>query len=447
MPSHEELLPLILSPSESLSIEYKTWLNFANDEHKAILAKAVIAIANEGGGHVVIGMQEERPNLVSIARPPEIAEYDQDSINKIIRRFSQPAIQCVLSALVHPGTGHPVAIISIPGGYGFPVMSKSGTAERTILPHLCYMRKPGPESAAPENQSDWERLLSRCIRNRQDELLDAIRTIVQGRVEISSTTLPSLMGKQDTFVSQARDRWVALTNALPSEAPQRCAFGRYEIDFWPKGASPIASLADMREKIKEAGTIKYTGWPPFWVPARAEIQPTIVDDQIECWLGVPEKDRQFKDAAHSDFWRMTQEGRAFLLRGYSEDASDKVKPGEVIAATLPILRIGEAMLFARRFSNAIDANASELFFRCRYYGLQDRQLRSIFDSDYDIIDSGVSKQAELTLQSSIPLDRIEENLPEIIHRFLTPLYERFSFAKLPIEVVGKALANLRSTRF
>lgn len=43
-------------------MEYKSWLDLrGNDEHKAHLAKAAIALANEGGGVIVIGLRQEGP--------------------------------------------------------------------------------------------------------------------------------------------------------------------------------------------------------------------------------------------------------------------------------------------------------------------------------------------------------------------------------------------------
>jgi hypothetical protein len=172
----EDLEPLLTAPAEALDVEYKSWLDLKNnDEHRGILAKAAIALANEGGGYIIIGIREARPKLISEPRPPQIAPYDQDLINQIIRRFSSPAFHCSLSLLRHPETGHDHPAIRIPGGFGFPVMSKSGTAQNSIRPHLPYMRKPGPESAPPENQADWERLLGQCLRNRREDMLDAIR--------------------------------------------------------------------------------------------------------------------------------------------------------------------------------------------------------------------------------------------------------------------------------
>ena len=78
-----------------------------------------------------------------------------------------------------------------------------------------------------------------------------------------------------------------------------------------------------------------------------------VDGAIECWLGSDEAastNRFFRDAAHSDFWRATPQGRLFVIRGYQEDAQETFPPGTIMDTTLPIWRMGEALLHAEKFA-------------------------------------------------------------------------------------------------
>ena len=65
MASIEELQPFITEPREDLDAEYKGWLDLTSNEHKATLAKAAIALANHGGGRIVIGFAEQGQTLVS----------------------------------------------------------------------------------------------------------------------------------------------------------------------------------------------------------------------------------------------------------------------------------------------------------------------------------------------------------------------------------------------
>jgi predicted HTH transcriptional regulator len=59
MPTTAELQILLEFPVEKLTVEYKSWLRLDDNPGKATLAKAAIALANEGGGVIVLGMRED----------------------------------------------------------------------------------------------------------------------------------------------------------------------------------------------------------------------------------------------------------------------------------------------------------------------------------------------------------------------------------------------------
>ena len=58
--SQELLQPerYIVNPVEDLDAEYKGWLDLRTESDRARLAKAVIALANHGGGVVILGFEE-----------------------------------------------------------------------------------------------------------------------------------------------------------------------------------------------------------------------------------------------------------------------------------------------------------------------------------------------------------------------------------------------------
>ena len=372
-----ELEPLLTAPTEALDVEYKSWLELAtNDEHKALLAKAAIAIANEGGGYIIVGLREERPNLISEPRPPGIAPYDQDLVNQIIRRFASPQFHCTLTIVRHPISGYEHAVIKVPGGFAFPVMSKSGTPQNSIRPHLCYMRKPGPESAAPENQADWERLLTKCLRNRREDMLDAIRVIVEGSAV--ATPEPTASQRQTIFVQAARASWELLTANLEANSPARCPFGRL-------------------------------------------------------------------DSAHADFWRASPDGRLFLLRGFGEDSERAgFEPGKTFDIVIPTWRLGEGLSHASKLASLLAPDRTDLrvLIRARWYGLRGRRLVSL-DPNRMIFGDSVSRQDEYTIETTIDIARIADNLPEIIYPLIAPLYEGFGFFQLPLSLPSEEIARMR----
>ena len=430
----------LAEPSESLAVEYKAWLDLKDSEHRGTLAKAVIALANEGGGHLVLGFSDDGPELVPLPTPPGLVPYDQDTVNDIVRKFADPHFHCTLTNVAHPASGAMHPVLSVPGGHGVPVMSRAGTQNGSIAAQVCYVRKPGPASAPALTQGEWSRLLDRCVRNRQADLLDAIRSIVLGRVDPGTGPSVSAQERQDEFVTGSRARWLDLTGTLAPDHPSRCPLGRYEVDFTFEPAGAVR-LPGLLEHMNSASRTKLTGWPPFWLPTRPEIAPYSLDGAVECWLGRPETSRFPEDAAHSDFWRMTPGVRAFLVRGYQEDGLETKPPGTLFDATLPIWRIGEIILYAGRLAAALKAEG-QLQFHVRWSGLNGRLLTFVTDWSRSTGGRHAASQDAVQLAAAIPLDRIEENLPEILHPLLQPLYEAFGFFELPAWLVAQELAKM-----
>src|SRR5690242_2536576 len=126
MPTAAELERLLLLPNESLTVEYKSWLDLTDNPGRATLAKAAIALANHDGGIIVLGMRAKNAEggaLKSQTRPEELQRYNQDHVNAAINRFADPAFHCELMFVPHPQTGTEHAFVVVPGGIAVPVMS------------------------------------------------------------------------------------------------------------------------------------------------------------------------------------------------------------------------------------------------------------------------------------------------------------------------------------
>jgi hypothetical protein len=334
-------------------------------------------------------------------------------------------------------------VIQVPGGFGVPVMSKSGTAGNTIRPHVCYMRKPGPESAPPENQADWERLLAKCLRNRREDMLDAIRNLVLGGAS-AAPTAPTAAEAQDAFVAAARTEWANLVKDLPSDAPARCPLGRYELDYALLGNFTRPDLADLLELLRLA-VRRGGGWREFWVPTRTEIEPHVIDNTIQCSLGAPAMGP--RDTGHVDFWRASPEGRMFLLRGYFEDnggwSGHSIEPGTIIEIGAPIWRVAECLQHAHSLGSLLAPDQDlQVLFRARWYGLRGRRLSSVDQwRAFTMNDDRIARQDEFEVQTTLEMRQIADNLPEVIHPLLKPLYEQFHFFRLTMDHVRHDLAN------
>ncbi|WP_137132753.1 RNA-binding domain-containing protein [Rhizobium sp. FY34] len=123
MADQQDLLAFLNYPNETLSNEYKSWLDLTTNKGKATLAKAAIALANHGGGTIVIGMRGEgEEKLQSLSCPANVRRYTTDSVNAAINRYADPQMHYDVNFEVHPETGVEHAFINVPPST-VPVMS------------------------------------------------------------------------------------------------------------------------------------------------------------------------------------------------------------------------------------------------------------------------------------------------------------------------------------
>jgi len=436
LPTQAELEALLAFPNETLSNEYKTWLNLDSSHGKATLAKAAIALANHGGGIIVMGMLSVAGTpMRSVDRDHQIARYTTDSVNAAVNRYADPKIACEVTFALHQQTGFEHAIISIPGS-SVPVMS-TRLEERVIAQNRCYIRKPGPQSEEPTTAEEWRGLLNRCIQAGRETMLESIRAILHGQV-LSPAATAEQIDRLKVFMETARNRWENRIAVLPTDDLSRLPYGRYELGFELLGI-PKIGLVELKDRMDNAGRVSLTGWGPFVDIGRRPIGPAAIDGGIEAWLGDPADGR--RDGRHSDFWRAEPSGFFYSMRSLDEDFHSGSEPRAAFDVTLPIWRVGETMLYIARLATSFGAE-TEVAFRGRYSGLAGRTTQS--PSEYRVyIHRRATASDVVEFEGRATAKQIDDNLDEVLHQLLSPLYEVFEFFKLPMELVSSQLMKLR----
>ena len=379
----ERLADLLVDPREDLDMEVKNWLDLRGDNSdKATFAKAVLALANHGGGFIVLGL-EDGPQGIEEAddRPDSMKGYTQDLVNGIVERYCDPSFHCEVHFEASPA-GSVFPVVKVPGGHRVPVRAKrSGPEDCIIRQNDIYVRKPGPRSEVPRTAQEWDELLSRCVENRRDELASLIRRVLVG-LDPRPQPQEEAEGRLDRWERECFDRWSELMEGLPEEVGARFPDGYHSFAYEVVGGARDTALYDLPD-ILRASVVRHTGWPPFWYPTREGIAPYPFDGAVECWLGGDAEGTLERDAAHSDFWRVSPDALAYLIRGHQEDGSEMnragrgVVPGTVFDLTLPVWRAGEALLHAARFAEKLLGRPATIRFVAYYTGLAGRSLVSL----------------------------------------------------------------------
>jgi hypothetical protein len=448
---NSDLGDLLAEPREALDVEVKEWLDLTNNDHRALVAKEIIALANHGGGYLVIGFEELTDGSFKPAhrRPPSLAAWSQDAIQSIIAKYIDPSVQCRVVHQAAPASRDRYPIVIVPGGHRVPIRTKSGSPDGKLVPHRVYTRRPGPASEEPKTAEEWDRLFERVLQNRKAELLEAMRSIMAGVIPTAPQETPSRLAGLMEFEQAAIGRWETRVRNLPADAPPRFLHGYDDVGMAIDGAFNVQSLAELRQTI-ETAVRNHSGWPPFLTLNRPAFAPKPIDGAVEFWRG-PDSDGSFDIPAHHDFWRISPQGLLFTRRGYREDGGEEsglsgLAPGKYLHITTPTWRLGEAILegaYIARALNAVDAN---LIVHCRWHGLSGRRLISR-GSNRLLLEEYVAEQDDYEANQTVALDAIPEALPEVVHAILAPLYELFEFFHLPKRLVEEELASLQRNLF
>ena len=431
--SNSRIEILIHYPREDLAREYKQWLDLGKNEHKATLAKAAIALANHGGGYIVIGFSENDDGLQSEAIPPELPAITQDCVNEIIRRYAEPEFHCVVHTLEHRDSGNKHPVVTVPGN-SVPVMARRD-CDGVVAKGRCYIRKPGPRSEEPQSADEWRRLFDRCMRANRSSLLDAIRSILHGNAE--SLGPPDVRAQLRSFCLESRSKWESLVAPLPKEASVRFPHGWYEIGFSLIGA-PVTSLVELRERLRKAQSTQLTGWPPFldW--------DQYTDGQcIEAWAGRPVSNSLTEDPSVCDYWRCKKDGSLYTIRGYTEDGMSPTFPaGTIMDPALPVWRVAETILFAHRFAESFGV-VSEVVIQSRFTGLNGRRLGSVSPRGWGRrFGNRCSRTDEFSHETTLQAGSVQDNIVEIVHDILTDMYALFDFFVIHETLVRNEIKKL-----
>jgi hypothetical protein len=454
--SLKRLQDLLTRAHEELDTELKDWLDLSSESHRANLAQAILALANHGGGFILLGFTKKDGSWAPAEpRPSDLNPYSQDSVNAIVQRYAEPPFHCDVHHVAHPETGQPFPIVVVPGGHKIPIRAKrDGPNQEHVRQNTYYIRRPGPQSGPPESGREWDELIGRCVMAARDDLLDRIREILQASGGIPRPKFAEEKRSEfENWIETSIARFNSLVaQKLSDETPSRYSKGIWHVAYSILGDLRSPSLPDLLEILRKVKGHE-TGWPPWWVPTRAEIAPYPYEGVAECWLretrsdllfGEPRSDN-FRFTADSDFWRASPKGMMFLLRGYQEDGSPHTEPGTIVDVTLPIWRTGECLLHAQRLAIALGGRSTSVVIRVTWRGLLGRTLASWANPRRMLLlPESPSRQDSVTSEITVSTEQISATLPEIVRALTAPLYEVFGFFVMPSNVIQEELSNMRS---
>src|SRR5438876_2309694 len=157
--------------SETLDTELKAWLNLSEPREASLFAKACLALRNNDGGHIILGIDNSSCNSITPDEPIDVSNaFHVDKVNEVVGRFAIPKFEVRVNLKLYQGTVHPE--ILIPGGIQSPVISRTGF-EKELRQNAVYVRTISngrPSSSEPVTPADWDKLIRICFDNREADV-------------------------------------------------------------------------------------------------------------------------------------------------------------------------------------------------------------------------------------------------------------------------------------
>lgn len=437
----------LLSPRETLDFEVKQWLDMRDIETRGVIAKALIALENHGGGFLLFGYKENGDKSLSPDpnRPTSLEPYLTDAMNAIVKRCAEPAFHVEVTLQRHPALGEEYPLVRVAGTSKVPVRSDSTTPGGSLKQHVYYIRAPGPESRGPLNAGEWDALLRRAITNQREEIVSLLRALVPASTTGVVWQAPLTEAEAlRAFADKAKSRWEELNSSLGESNPSKITLGHFSFAARVVGVSrnlDSQGILAVNETAK-----RYTGWPAFVTLHQEKTKPSLVDGCIEAWLAHISS----PDVGHADFWRIDPKGGDFfLLRGYQEDSLDPArgfgKPGVLFELTLPVWRLGEFLLRVLDLADAMYEPSYEVLVECEWDGVAGRHLFSHNLRRH--APPYAATETAIRTTGSFPQNVLRELLPEAVETLTKPLYEHFEFFVPPDKFFAEELGEMTKNRF
>ncbi len=426
-----DLTDMVDNPRESLEIELKEWLDLSDRRHRANIARHIAALSNHGGGYLIFGISDDRN--ASQNRPLSLDGFNQDTINAITERYLAPELHCHV-AFVKSSEGLEYPIVHVPSHGLTPVCAvRDGPRDgkgppQGIKSSTYYIRTPGPKSEPITSYEQWIPLIRRCSFNDRNALLQGFSQLFPGLIPSS----PSSINRLDVWDRDVAKRYGAVVqSARKINWPLPLHATHYQLSYFISHKDESKSISELKNLLEEINIevrdTVWTGWSMFYPFKRPEIAPAVVPEHSDgSGLSLLEGNligNGQLDTSMPDFWRLSPDGRASLVRAYRED--ERLSPPGRWLSPITVLReTTEIVRHARAFANRFPS-ATSVGFRCTWLGLEGREIKDFNPTALWSPSCTKAKADRRVSSGEWTLAQLQTSWPEIVASLGCPILTLF----------------------
>lgn len=370
---NEELAALVDTPLECMDVEHKSWIDLNDHKVRANLARHIAGLANFGGGVLVLGINDDGS---SSGTAPADFVITHDVIASIAQKYLDPAVHCdVRWVRSKIGVEHPV--IQVPSHGATPICAKANGPDEKgkpagIVLGAYYVRKPGPKTEAIVSAAEWRDVIRRCALHDRNAILSALSAA------LTPVETEFVGDRLNAFASAAERAFISHLEAKTFRTPiSDCRIHlSYQIETNDGELLSHGRLVELLRQVGwEVDVNVQSGWSLFHVFNSSPMAPywqtdssSPNDEFLETNLVDPGR------TLGLDFWRVSPEGIATIIREFWEDTEDYGLPPRATLNPKILMRtLGELVRHAEALSGKF-TQPLRVRFLCKWVGLEGRQL-------------------------------------------------------------------------
>ena len=457
----EDAEDIVKYHSESLSVEFKSWIDLATPAGKAKVVKCLQALRNYNGGHLVIGLDDKTRETDTRTPPPKdvMDAYHADKIQGLASKYSSDLFEVEVFYPVLNDQKYPV--IAVPPGVRAPVAVKKNILdeknEELISCNDVYFRTLASNntvSTAKVSRHDWHKIIRICLDNNEADIGKFLKR------HLSPETIKSFCGsfsfrspdlsmneEVQRILDEGRTRYEEVIAKRSLDLPP---FGTFEVGLAISGQIPNYSADEEFRHLLDHSNPQLTGWP-IWLDSsrfHKEDHPYVMRGGWEALILSLKSGLVHRGI---DFVQKKPEGHFYLLRGLQDDfpRSDRApRPNTELDFGLSILRTAEAIAVGKAFAEALrcEPEETQLEFGFRWSGLNGRVLTSWASPERSLHVDRSAVQDDIICRTTVPLSSSPKSIAESTNQVVSKVFALFEGFKIDPSVVDDLVVRLLERR-
>ena len=415
---------------ESKDLDYKgpiEWIE-SNKKECCEIIKDILAIANLGGGWIIIGVSETSTGFSEDGVSDKQAKsFETTRLNNFLNNYSDPPINTHLHKPLYKDKRF--VVIEIPGFPGTPYICKKQFPDVLSSPTL-YIRTDNNESAPLKSSFDFQKIIERAIRNRSDQLLSSFRTILTGGKENTQQSVIERYEKQIEITSKRCEE-----NNPHKDKPYAYRETSFFLSRFEEDRFDLSKLKSMAENA----AVDFRGWP-FIFFSKNVGATNAVNDGIET---LHTKQHPFSGGDTFHYWKLYTSGLMYTKEILWEDTR-----ASAIGSAYYINYIGLSLLacetvhcLIKLYENMVD-DSEEVSLRFRLEGIQDRFLLSDNIEYYIAENTYQSRDDKITYKAVRPLVEWRAGLIDHALEICKYTFQRFNWDSTDLSFSKKLMEEM-----